>query len=168
MGRRFAQISADRDFLPCLSIPADLRFICVQNPLFFLQKKSHGLLPMALRMTEGTDRDQGIPKARGGPGFLPSLPPSLIKVPIRCAPPKGKCMFHFTRPKFSVNKILLPRVIPSVTGDPDKFCCGLGVRAVRAGSIGRDGQRLGERDEYPPEEAGGLGPRPLHGEITAL
>ena len=50
---------------------------------------------------------------------------------------------------------------------PGKFSCGLGVRAVRAGSIGRDGQRLGERDEYPPEGAGGLGPRPLHGEITA-
>ena len=49
-----------------------------------------------------------------------------------------------------------------------KFSCGLGIRAVRAGSIGRDGQRLGERDEYPPEGAGGLGPRPLHGEITAL
>jgi hypothetical protein len=49
-----------------------------------------------------------------------------------------------------------------------KFSCGLGVRAGRAGSIGRDGQRLGERDEYPPEGAGGLGPRPLHGEIAAL
>jgi hypothetical protein len=48
-----------------------------------------------------------------------------------------------------------------------KSSCGLGVRAVRAGSTGRDGQRLGDRDEYPPEGAGGLGPRPLRGEITA-
>jgi hypothetical protein len=44
---------------------------------------------MAFRMIEGTDRDQGIPKARGGPGFLPSgffpsFPPSSIKVPIEC------------------------------------------------------------------------------------
>ncbi len=48
-----------------------------------------------------------------------------------------------------------------------KFCCGLGVWAVRAGSIGRDGRRLGERTEPPPKDAGGLGPRPLHEEITA-
>ncbi len=39
---------------------------------------------MAFRMIEGTDRDQGIPKAMGAPGFLPSgflpsFPPSLIK-----------------------------------------------------------------------------------------
>jgi len=50
----------------------------------------------------------------------------------------------------------------------DKFCCGLGVRAVRAGSIGRDRQRLVERAEPPAEETGGLGPRPLYEEITAL
>ncbi len=50
----------------------------------------------------------------------------------------------------------------------NKFCCGLGVWAVRAGSIGRDGQRLGESTEPPPKDAGGLGPRPLHEEITAL
>ena len=57
---------------------------------------------MAFRMTEETDKDQGIPKARGGTGFLPSLAPSLIKVRIECTPNKGKCMFYFTRPKFSV------------------------------------------------------------------
>jgi hypothetical protein len=50
----------------------------------------------------------------------------------------------------------------------NKFCCGLGVRAVRAGSIGRDRQRVGESAEPPPDEAGGLGPRPLHEEISAL
>jgi len=44
----------------------------------------------------------------------------------------------------------------------------VGVRAVRAGSIGRDGQRLVERAEPPAEEAGGLGPRPFHEEISAL
>jgi hypothetical protein len=59
-------------------------------------------------------------------------------------------------------------VTPQSPVAPGKFSCGLGVRAVRAGSIGRDGQRIGERDEDPPEGAGGLGPRPLHGEITAL
>ncbi len=41
-----------------------------------------------------------------------------------------------------------------------KFCCGLGVRAVRAGSIGRGGQRIGESIEPPQDEAGGLGPAP--------
>jgi hypothetical protein len=56
--------------------------------LFFLQEqKSHGRLPMAFRMIEGADRDQGIPKAMGGTaflpsGFLPSLTPSLIKIRI--------------------------------------------------------------------------------------
>jgi hypothetical protein len=40
-------------------------------------------------MIEGTDKDQGIPKAMGGLGFLPSgffpsFPPSLIKVLIEC------------------------------------------------------------------------------------
>ncbi len=49
-----------------------------------------------------------------------------------------------------------------------KFCCGLGVRAVRAGSIGRDGQRIGESTEPPQNEAGGLAPRPLYEETTAL
>jgi hypothetical protein len=53
-------------------------------------KKSHGLLPMAFRMIEGTDKNQGIPKAMGGPGFLPNLAPSLIKVPIQRTPNKGK------------------------------------------------------------------------------
>jgi len=37
---------------------------------------------MAFRMTEGAERDQGIPKAMGGTGFFPSFPPSLIKVRI--------------------------------------------------------------------------------------
>lgn len=50
----------------------------------------------------------------------------------------------------------------------NKFCCGLGVRAVREGSIGRDRRRVGESAEPPPDEAGGLGPRPLHEETSAL
>ncbi len=50
----------------------------------------------------------------------------------------------------------------------NKFCCGLGVRAVRAGSIGWDEQRLGESPETPISAAGGLGPRPVHEEIGAL
>jgi hypothetical protein len=50
----------------------------------------------------------------------------------------------------------------------DKFCCGLGVRAVRAGSIGRDKLRFGENTESPQSDAGGLGPRPLYEEISAL
>ena len=54
-----------------------------------------------------------------------------------------------------------------MTGAPGRFCCALGVRAVRAGSIGRDGQGLEENTEPLQEEAGGLGPRPLHEEITA-
>ena len=53
-------------------------------------------------------------------------------------------------------------------GARGKLCCGLGVRAVRAGSIGRDGQRLGESADPPQRDAGGLGPRPFHEEITAL
>ena len=44
---------------------------------------------------------------------------------------------------------------------------GLGVRAVRAGSIGRDGQRLGKITEPPRLEAGGLGPCSLREEIIA-
>jgi hypothetical protein len=48
-----------------------------------------------------------------------------------------------------------------------KLCCGLGVRAVRAGSIGREAHRPGERTELPPKEAGGLGPRPVHEETSA-
>jgi hypothetical protein len=55
----------------------------------------------------------------------------------------------------------------SVTGGGDKSCCGLGVRAVREGSIGRDRLRP-EPEALPPQrEAGGLGPRPFPGEITA-
>jgi len=56
---------------------------------------------------------------------------------------------------------------PSVTGGPGQVLLWLGVRAVRAGSIGRDGQGLEESTEPLQEEAGGLGPRPLHEEITA-
>ena len=48
-----------------------------------------------------------------------------------------------------------------------KLCCGLGVRAVRAGSIGREAHSPGERTELPPKEAGGLGPRPIHEETSA-
>jgi hypothetical protein len=47
------------------------------------------------------------------------------------------------------------------------FVVGLGVRAVRAGSIGWDGQRLEEYPKTPMPEAGGLGPRPLHEETSA-
>jgi hypothetical protein len=59
-------------------------------------------------MIEGADRDQGIPKAMGGPGFLPSgflpsFPPSSIKGLIACSLLYGK--FNFTRLNFSVNKI---------------------------------------------------------------
>ena len=53
-------------------------------------------------------------------------------------------------------------------GGRDNFCCGLGARAVRAGSIGRDTHGPGERTELPPEEAGGFSPRSIHAEITAL
>ena len=47
------------------------------------------------------------------------------------------------------------------------FVVGLGVRAVRAGSIGRDEQRFGESPETPISEAGGLGPRPVPEETGA-
>jgi hypothetical protein len=52
-------------------------------------------------------------------------------------------------------------------GARGKFCCGLGVRAVPVGSIGRDGQRLGESADPPQGDAGGFGPRPLYEEISA-
>ena len=48
-----------------------------------------------------------------------------------------------------------------------KFCCGLGVRAVRAGNIGRDRQRPGENTHSPQMEARGLGPRLVHEETSA-
>jgi hypothetical protein len=57
---------------------------------------------------------------------------------------------------------------PSVTEAQGKFCCGLGVWAVRAGSIGREEQRLGESANPPQGDAGGIGPRPLHEEFSAL
>jgi len=50
----------------------------------------------------------------------------------------------------------------------NKFCCGLGVRAVRAGSIGREDPRLGENTASPKWGAGGLGPRPLREDPSAL
>ena len=50
----------------------------------------------------------------------------------------------------------------------NKFCWGLGVRAVRAGSIGRDDPRLEENTASPKGGAGGLGPRPLHEDPSAL
>ena len=50
----------------------------------------------------------------------------------------------------------------------NKFCWGLGVRAVRAGSIGRDDPRLEENTGSPKWGAGGLGPRPLHEDPSAL
>jgi len=68
---------------------------CGENLFLLREQKSHGRLPMALRMIEGTDRDQGIPKAMGGPGFLPSgffpsFPPSSIQVLIECTLNKKK------------------------------------------------------------------------------
>ena len=50
----------------------------------------------------------------------------------------------------------------------NKFCWGLGVRAVRAGGIGRDDPRLEENTASPKWGAGGLGPRPLHEDPSAL
>jgi hypothetical protein len=50
----------------------------------------------------------------------------------------------------------------------NKFCCGLGVRAVRAGSIGRDDPRLEENTASPKWGAGGLGPHPLHEDPSAV
>ena len=50
----------------------------------------------------------------------------------------------------------------------DKLGFGPGVRAVRAGSIGRDGPGFADPTGSPQGEAGGLGPRPLHEEISAL
>ena len=50
----------------------------------------------------------------------------------------------------------------------NKFCWGLGVRAVRAGSIGREDPRLEENTASLKWGAGGLGPRPLHEDPSAL
>jgi hypothetical protein len=55
-----------------------------------------------------------------------------------------------------------------VKGAAADFVVGLGVRAVRAGTIGRDGQRLEENPKTPMPEAGGLGPRAVDEEISAL
>jgi hypothetical protein len=46
----------------------------------------------------------------------------------------------------------------SVKGAAAGLVVGLGVRAVRAGSIGRDRQRIGETPHLPISEAGGLCP----------
>ena len=59
------------------------------------------------------------------------------------------------------------RCTHSVTGGAASFVVGLGVRAVRAGSIGRDRQRPGENTHSPQGEAGGLGPRLVHEETSA-
>jgi hypothetical protein len=48
----------------------------------------------------------------------------------------------------------------------NRFYCGLVVRAVRAGSIGRDRQRFGGNTESPQSDVGGLGLGPLHEEIS--
>jgi hypothetical protein len=64
--------------------------------------------------------------------------------------------------------ILCPCVTLQSRVAPKKICCGPGVRAGRAGSTGRDRERLGETTDSPQGEAGGHGPRPLHEEITAL
>ena len=50
----------------------------------------------------------------------------------------------------------------------NKLCCGLGVRAVRAGSIGREDPRLEENTASPKWGAGGLGPRPIYEDPSAL
>ena len=50
----------------------------------------------------------------------------------------------------------------------NKFCWGLGVRAVRAGSIGREDPRLEVNTASPKWGAGGLGPRLLHEDPSAL
>ena len=39
---------------------------------------------------------------------------------------------------------------------------------MRAGSIGRDTPDDGELTELPPEKAGGVNPRIIHAEISAL
>jgi len=44
---------------------------------------------------------------------------------------------------------------------------GLGARPSRAGSIGRDTPGHGEFIDFPPQEAGGASPCPIHGEISA-
>jgi hypothetical protein len=70
--------------------------------------------------------------------------------------------YEFVKAKKGEKAILQSRVAW------DRSCCGLGVRAVRAGSIGWDRQRFGENTESPQSNAGGLGPRPLYEEISAL
>jgi len=50
----------------------------------------------------------------------------------------------------------------------NKFCWGLGARAVRAGSIGREDPRLEENTASPKWGAGGLGFRPLPEDPSAL
>jgi len=57
--------------------------------------------------------------------------------------------------------------IPS-RGAGNKFCFGLGVRAVRAGSIGREDPRLEENTASLKWGAGGLGSRHLHEDPSAL
>ena len=47
------------------------------------------------------------------------------------------------------------------------YVVGLGARPSRAGSIGRDSPRHGESTVFPPQEAGGASPCPIHGEIGA-
>ena len=67
-----------------------------------------------------------------------------------------------------MSRKLCPELFPFSGGGAAGFVVGLGVWAVRAGSIGRDEQRLAESPETPRSEAGGLGPRPVHEEISAL
>ena len=58
-----------------------------------------------------------------------------------------------------MNKNHLKSPYPFSDGGTAGFGVGLGVRAVRAGSIGRDEQKLAESPETPISEAGGLRPR---------
>ena len=67
-----------------------------------------------------------------------------------------------------MNKNHLKSPYPFSDGGTAGFGVGLGVRAVRAGSIGRDEQRFGESPETPISAAGGLGPRPVPEETSAL
>ncbi len=59
-----------------------------------------------------------------------------------------------------------PERNPSVRGY--NFCFGSGDRVVRDGSTGWDHYGSGEYTEPPSKKAGGLSPRSIHGEITAL
>jgi len=97
-------------------------------------------------------------EVKGGASLMEELPEKIFLL-------LSHCQNTLIQP--NVKRIVLMVVTLQSRAALGRFCCGLGVRAVRAGSIGRDGQRLEESTEPLQEEAGGLGPRPLHEEITA-